>query len=191
MKSRRPLTPGERKLARYIFKHALNVRNIEVRETRLKGHAAVTPFGSIYFPTDHYRTDFLGANMYAPVDRSDAHWFVHELVHVWQHYVGMRVVLLALKARIEARKLARTVGTFSAVYGYSLHPGTDLLDYSIEQQGDIIADYFAATLWRRPAPAPMRTYEGVLKRFLADPAYPVHESRLRAFRSKVRGLDRA
>ncbi len=39
----------------------------------------MTPEGEIYFPDEVYKDDFSKSNA------SDRHFFIHEMVHVWQH----------------------------------------------------------------------------------------------------------
>ncbi len=187
MKSRRDLTPGEEKLARSIFGVSVNYRNVRVIGGKLLKNVAITPFGSMYFPYSSYKADFVGPNMYAPIQPvSDAKWFVHEFVHVWQHYMGMSVILLAAKAH------AKGNGVQSAVYGYTLAPNTDLLDYNIEQQGDIIADYYDWKLWNQhiPLPQPPALYEDVLSNFFENPAYPIDEKWIRRVRARIRAWER-
>ena len=54
---------------------------------------AMTPNGEIYFNPKHFKEDFaLGAF-------SDALWFMHEMVHVWQHQLGYPVRLRGARHR--------------------------------------------------------------------------------------------
>jgi len=75
----------------------------------------------------------------------------------------------------------------SAVYSYDAGGAPkDLLDFNVEQQCDIIADYFGWTLWSRQPGSPYNTLgypaatpkqlAGVLSKFLKDPSYPRFES---------------
>lgn len=199
MNTRRNLTRGEEKFAKSIFGGSINYRNVRVIGGRALKNVAITPLGDMYFPFDDYKTDFVGSNMYLPVpvpavapaqpatpqaNIHDAHWFLHEFVHVWQHYVGMRVILLAAQAHLKGK------GAFSAIYGYSLAANTDLLDYNIEQQGDIIADYYASTYWNRPLTQPVALYADVLANFFDDPTYPIDEKFGRRLRARIRNWER-
>jgi hypothetical protein len=132
-------------------------------------HTAVTPNGQIYFPAAHARPDFAHAE---PPDR---HWFMHELVHVWQYQLGYPVMLRGA--------LRLFLG-----YRYVLAPHRRLGDYNMEAQGDLLADYFV--LRHLDAPDAMRQreyehalplFEQVLQDFLADPAARVN---LPAWRSR-------
>jgi hypothetical protein len=185
MKERRYLTTGEEKLARFVFGDFLNYRNIQVVKRNFKGNNAITPFGNITFPSNYYKSDFVGNSFRSvPIlDVNDAHWFLHELVHVWQHYVGMRVIVLAITSRLKP----------GYVYNYTLEPGTDLLDYNVEQQGDIIADYFAAEVLKWAGAnisQPVHLYQQVLANFINDPKYPMEGRWMRKVRAAIRGLDR-
>jgi hypothetical protein len=73
------------------------------------------------------------------------------------------------------------------MYGLSAAP--DLLDYNIEQQGDIVADYYGKKLWSFQTPLfPITAYEAVLSRFLRDPLYARTRKGLWKFRSAFRGV---
>lgn len=123
----RPLTEGERALAREIFGEAL-----DLDRPRIFGRCflplgqprglAMAPNGNIYFhPQDHV-PDFARANLHRQG------WFLHELTHVWQHQRGVKVWLRGLCDRR---------------YRYlPLRPGKPFERYGIEQQGDMVQDYF-------------------------------------------------
>ena len=197
MRDRRNLTAGETSLAKFCFKNSINVNHVFVvkRMTTGKNHTAWAPFGRITFPKADFKEDFIGSNMRSPVRGSgadafhDARWFLHELVHVWQYYVGMPVVHLGLKAVRDAKK------TGADPYAYSLSGVTttsapDLLDFNIEQQGDIISDYFAWELWNDPyTPSyPTSSYEAVLQNFLENPSYAKDEKKGWKARAALRNL---
>ncbi|WLI77803.1 type IV secretion protein Rhs [Kosakonia sp. H02] len=85
---------------------------------------AMAPNGELWFRKEGYRTDFSASDV---LDQSK-HVFIHELGHVWQHQHGQWV---------------RTRGLFSwaADYFYKLDK-KNLIDYPLEQQASIIADYW-------------------------------------------------
>ncbi|WP_416412073.1 type IV secretion protein Rhs [Pantoea sp. App145] len=85
---------------------------------------AMTPNGEIWFRKKIYSPDFSASS----VNMVDKWVFIHELGHVWQHQRGQWV---------------RLRGTFSwaANYTYDLDK-EKLMDYSLEQQASIIADYW-------------------------------------------------
>ncbi|MGC8400346.1 hypothetical protein ACP3P6_02865 [Enterobacter mori] len=125
----RPLTIGEIALARSVFGDAIKYSEVKVHNKSYlpfnmqSNNVAMTPNGELYFREPHYRDDFS-----TEVPRYK-HWFIHEMVHVLQHQIGMNV---------------RTRGAFSwaASYNYSLPPDKKLSDFGMEQQASVISDYF-------------------------------------------------
>lgn len=125
----RALTVGEIALSRSVFSNAIKYSEVRVHNKSYlpfnmqSNNVAMTPNGEIYFREPYYRDDFS-----TEVPRYK-HWFIHEMVHVLQHQVGMNV---------------RTRGVFSwaASYNYSLPPDKILSDFGMEQQASIIADFY-------------------------------------------------
>jgi hypothetical protein len=153
----RALTTGERHLLASIFRDAIDYDAIRI----VRGHAFalqddatyVTLGDRIYVPAPLYHAD------YARMTATAQAVLVHEVTHVWQRASGMHVAAQAIAAFI------RHGGRYDRTYPYRLSPGRDLLDYGIEQQASILADYFLAR------GADVRRYREVLRRFLADPKY--------------------
>jgi hypothetical protein len=91
---------------------------------------------------------------------------MHEMVHVWQHQLGYPVMLRgAIRIGVE--------------YEYELDATTKLCDYNMEAQGDLLADYFAVKVIKRPEVMAQKRYAGslalyeqVLSDFLANPSDP-------------------
>lgn len=84
----------------------------------------MAPNGNIYFAPGNadYVDDFSQANIHAKAT------FIHELAHVWQHQNGINVI-------------AR--GVINRNYDYlPLTINSDFNDFGIEQQAQIIRDYF-------------------------------------------------
>lgn len=120
--SSRYLTSGEVAIARSVFADKLETDSIELCTHRLvlKGYA-VSPNGNIYFHRDGLPSDF------SVLPLGMRSWFVHELVHVWQIQYGIKVVRGAL---------------FDRRYAYALKAGKDFLDYGIEQQAQMVQDFY-------------------------------------------------
>ena len=59
-----------------------------------------------------------------------------EMVHVWQHQLGYAVRWNGLFVSSKG----------ADAYVYTLEPGTSISDYNMEQQGDIISDYYMIAL---------------------------------------------
>ncbi|XYJ11690.1 Rhs element Vgr protein [Telluria sp. B2] len=150
-------------MASLLFRDAIDYTRVRVFNRRYLGflqpkNCAMTPNGSIYFHHSCFLQDYSEANL---VGR---HWFMHEMVHVWQHQLGYPVRL-------------RGAVRLGLPYDYKLFEGATLADYNMEAQGDLLADYFVLKFLRRPDAMRQRQYGGqlalyerVLAGFLADPA---------------------
>jgi hypothetical protein len=159
----RPLSAREIAMASLLFGEAVDYSRVRVHNRRYlplvqPRNCAMTPNGSIYFHPSCFLPD------YAAGDPPTIHWFMHEMVHVWQHQLGYPVRL-------------RGAIRIGLSYGYELRQHAQLADYNMEAQGDLLADYFALKHMHKPRVMRQRRYAGqvhlyeeVLARFLADPA---------------------
>lgn len=116
------LTNAEKTLAYEVFGSALDVNNIRIVAHRmvLKDYA-ISPNGSIYFNVKDWCEDFTARSIH------EQSWLIHELTHVWQIQQGVAVVRKALMDRR---------------YAYVLTAGKAFFDYGIEQQAQMVQDYF-------------------------------------------------
>ncbi|TFW36206.1 Rhs element Vgr protein [Massilia horti] len=121
-------------------------------------NCAMTPNGSIYFHQSCFLPD------YSRADIGAKHWFMHEMVHVWQHQLGYPVRL-------------RGALRIGLSYRYELRDGATLADYNMEAQGDLLADYFVLKHLGKPDAMRQQRYrdslalfEQVLAGFLDQPA---------------------
>lgn len=125
----RSLTIGEISLSRSVFGDAISYPQVKVHNASYlpfnmqSRDVAMTPNGEIYFREPHYRDDF---SLEIPRFK---HWFIHEMVHVIQHQIGMGVRL-------------RGAFSWAATYEYSLPPDKKLADFGMEQQASIISDFY-------------------------------------------------
>ena len=119
---RRGLTLGEKQLAISVFGDTLQLDQVEIIAHRwvLKDYG-VSPNGNIYFNLQNWCEDFSSKSL------GQQSWLIHELTHVWQFQHGMRVLLRAL---------------FNRKYGYVLKEGKVFFKYGIEQQAQMVQDYF-------------------------------------------------
>ena len=139
---RRPLTDGERQMVADMFGGTLNADTVEIVGTWwIVPNFAMSPNGNIYFSQRDWRTDFSQAEL------SVRSWLVHELTHVWQYQRGMAVVRRAL---------------FNRRYRYVLAAGRDFLSYGIEQQAQLVQDYYI----RRELEAECHDWEQCLAPYL-------------------------
>lgn len=155
----RPLSDGERAFLAPLFRDAVDydaVRVVRGRAFPLQGARTLVTLGAaIYAPDAVYCDDF------AATARERRAVLVHEVTHVWQTAVGIDVIAGAVRA------FFATGGRYTRAYLYRLLPGRDLIDYGIEQQASILEHYYLA----RPRDQPR--FAAVLRRFLADPRYPL------------------
>jgi hypothetical protein len=160
----RALTQGEVLMAATIFGKSIDysrprVHNDEFLPFGLQpNNTAMTPNGEMYFNPSRFKEDFSLST------DSDKHWFIHEMVHVWQHQLGYPVMLRgAIRIGLD--------------YEYELAADKRLGDYNMEAQGDLLADYFALKVLGVPEVMAMvkyrnslPLYETVLQKFLANPS---------------------
>jgi hypothetical protein len=158
----RPLSAGEIAMVSLLFGDAIDTSRVRVFSRRYLPYlqpknCAMTPNGSIYFHHSCFLDDYAAANL------TGQHWFMHEMVHVWQHQLGYPVRL-------------RGAVRIALPYHYDLIEDATLADYNMEAQGDLLADYFVLKFLQRPDAMRQRRYAGqqalyerVLSGFLADP----------------------
>jgi hypothetical protein len=160
----RLLTAGEIAMAALLFRDAIDYRRVRIHARRYMPfqpkNCCMTPNGSMYFHHSCFLDDYSRANL------TGQHWFMHEMVHVWQHQLGYPVRL-------------RGAVRIGLPYHYDLHEDATLADYNMEAQGDLLADYFVLKFLGRPEAMRQRRYrndlalyERVLGDFLGDPANP-------------------
>lgn len=134
--SLRPLTSGETELARSVFGDSIDYARVRVHRGRLipllqHEHTAMSPFGVMHYPPPLYEADF---------SQSDKRrLFIHEMAHIWQHALG-------LKLWLDGGIIACKGGYGKGLPAYRYHDHLDgrncLSQFNMEQQADIIADYF-------------------------------------------------
>ncbi|WP_248464423.1 type IV secretion protein Rhs [Pectobacterium versatile] len=125
--SLRLLTSGEIRLAKSIFGDSIHYHKVWIHHGSYlpfglqDKNTAMSPNGELYFRA-WYSNDFSLTNM------SNQHLFIHEMSHVWQRERGMNVIF-------------RGFVSWAVSYRYQLGNRT-LRCYPMEQQAQIIADYF-------------------------------------------------
>ena len=160
----RALTRQEIEMGRSIFGASIDYGRVKVHSREFlplglqNDDTAMTPNGEMYFNTKRFKEDFATSTF------GERLWFMHEMVHVWQHQLGYAVMLRG----------AIRVGL---PYNYTLDPGKRLGDYNMEAQGNVLSDYWALKTYGKPPYISqmkhiddLPLYEKVLERFIADPA---------------------
>ncbi|CRM65181.1 hypothetical protein [Pseudomonas sp. 37 R 15] len=66
---------------------------------------------------------------------------MHEMTHVWQYQLGYDVKVAGLKVTSKGAK----------AYKYQLTEGRGLSDYNMEQQGEIVSDYYMICVLQKPS----------------------------------------
>ena len=128
--SLRLMTPGEIHMAKMIFGHMISYHRVWIHYDSYfpfglqRQDVAMAPNGEIYLRDYYYLPDFSKT-----ADIGKQHTFIHELTHVWQHQKGMAVRM-------------RGLFSWAADYDYDFSEGKYLEDYAMEQQAQIVADYF-------------------------------------------------
>jgi hypothetical protein len=164
----RLLSAGEIAMASLLFGDAIDYSRVRVHNRRYlpfglqPRNCAMSPNGSIYFHHSCFLPD------YSRGDPPARHWFMHEMVHVWQHQLGYPVRL-------------RGAVRIGLSYHYELREGATLADYNMEAQGELLADYFMLKHMGKPETMSQQRYrqsvalyEHVLAGFLSDPGSSAH-----------------
>lgn len=136
----RALTTGEKNLAREMFGNSIDYDKVRIYDKKwafFQGkRVAMTPNGKIYFAPDVHEKDFSLAS------DGSKHFFIHEMTHVWQYQNGQAVLARAGTSQILV-ELPSRIGLGNGAYPYELDVRKNLLDYGVEQQASIVADYWA------------------------------------------------
>lgn len=139
LQTKRALTVGEINMARSVFASSIDYTDVYIHNDEFlpfglqNDNTVMTPNGEIYFPKGLYRDDF---SSLSPQDANLRHLFIHEMVHVWQHQLGYSVMIKGALLHPWCKL------TGCDPYNYVLDSSKTLSDYNMEQQADIIADYF-------------------------------------------------
>lgn len=140
----RGLTAGEMTMARTVFADSIDYAKVKIHHSGYPlffglqdKTTAVTPNGEMYMPHQIYRDD------YSWGDAADKRLFMHEMAHVWQDQMGYNVAGNGL----------RVTSRGASAYVYQLTENSRLGDFNMEQQGNIISDYYMICILRNPAGA--------------------------------------
>jgi hypothetical protein len=123
-------------MAKLVFKDGIDYSRVRVHKGSYfwfnlqTSRTAVTPNGEMYFLADDYEEDFSLVGEDLIYKRS---WFLHEMTHVWQFQMGYAVRWHGILIRFH----------WGNAYKYTIEPGQVFGDFNMEQQGDIVGDYYA------------------------------------------------
>lgn len=123
----RPLQDWEIELAKTVFADSINYKRVRIDEYAFAGPRQRR---FIY-------VSFYTINSWGPMQNSI---LLHELMHVWQYeHLGAVYIPRALKAQISVH--GYDYGGVEALKSY-IEEGKNLFDFNLEQQSDVVADYF-------------------------------------------------
>jgi hypothetical protein len=124
----RPLTRGERELARGVFGASIDYSRTRLIPTSILEYRTVA--NSIRVPEN-----FTIAN------EEMAQTFIHEMTHVWQYqHGGTGYISISLGTQIGAQVRR---GNRNFAYDYRINPGQSFFDFTPEQQAFLVENYFA------------------------------------------------
>lgn len=119
----RPLTPAEIEKGKVVFGNKLNYAIIRIDEKA----RVMTQGGYVIY------VGFNTINSWGTL-REDI--FIHELMHVWQYQkFGAGYIANALKAQVSE-------AGYNYAYTEGWHEKSSILDFNVEQQADLIQDYY-------------------------------------------------
>jgi hypothetical protein len=139
----RPLTQGERALARSIFGDALDCAPVTVKRRRW---FPLQPRSVVMAPTGHIHVHPAGDQWSEDYSREPLGLqalFLHELTHVWQSQTRGKYYLPLMR-----HPFCR--------YSYRLMPGRRFEDYGLEQQAEIVRHLFLLRNGQNVRGAPSR-----------------------------------
>ncbi|EXR34765.1 MULTISPECIES: hypothetical protein [Acinetobacter] len=190
LNTKRQLTPGEIAMSRLVFKDAIDYSKVWIHiggMIHTKTGNAMTPAGEMYLPKDDYiqNPDFSAAKGNAQ------HWFIHEMVHVWQYQMGVSNGWLGLKQLCKGGYTSQVNSADSGSNELKAYDtditGRDLnkkfSDFNFEQQGRIIELWFDACYLQnnfptRPHHQKSLKLLGYVERILRDFLHNPHDKSL-------------
>lgn len=132
---KRRLTHREIMMAQKVFGNGVDYATVWVHRGgwwlfmgMQRPDTAVTPNGEMYYPDAIYQYDFGDP----AIDISYQALFIHEMTHVWQYQMGYPVKRKGMTVTIHGK----------SIYKYNLTKKSRLCDFNMEQQGNIISDYY-------------------------------------------------
>ena len=143
-------------MAQAVFGAAIRYKDVRIYRRKWAAfqpdEIAMTPNGNIYFSstTTKYSDDF------SRESRKSRRLFMHEMTHVYQDHQGVSVI---------GRRIRE-----GGKYRYKILPSKSLNDYTIEQQAEIIADYYLCVA-ENDLPSCQRHFSPALTLFFVDSGY--------------------
>jgi len=149
LETKRPLRRDERELARSVFGDSIDYDRVRLIPTSILEF--VTQPNAIRIPEN-----FTLASEY------HAQTFIHEMTHVWQYqHGGTSYMSVSLGTQLAATAKR---GSRNFAYDYQIRPGQTFFDFTPEQQGLMVENYFSmlrdrAAIPRHQAMGATRSYD--------------------------------
>lgn len=132
----RRLTTGEIEIARKIFGHLINYKEVKIFNTPYlpwqPENIFIAPNGNLFVHAKYFRSD------YSSCSTNLQGIFIHEMAHILQFQQQTNVIL---KGAILQLGYYLSLKKYNP-YHYHFIQGKAFSDYNIEQQGDIARDIF-------------------------------------------------
>ncbi len=153
----RPLHDWEVEMARSVFGDSINYRRVRIDEYALCGPRQYR-FAYVSFYT---------INSWGPMRNS---FLLHELTHIWQ-YEKLGAVYIPRALRAQYSEQGYNYGGVANLR-HQLNAGNDIFAFNLEQQGDIVSDYFRIKhgyhpQWGRGSAADLPVYEAFISQLRA------------------------
>jgi hypothetical protein len=133
----RDMTAGEIVMSKSIFNESVTYSQVKVHNRGWwplglqPDNVVMAPNGEMYFKPALFKEDF------SVLESDQRRLFIHEMVHVWQYQLGYPVKRKGWQY-------------WNLTYKYLLDLDARLRDYDMEQQGEVIADYFSLAVMKIP-----------------------------------------
>jgi hypothetical protein len=155
----RPMNGSEISEAKKVFGSSVDYSLVRIDEYSLIAHIGKKNVGSDTMAVVTFHTVNFSRKIDAQPGTSDMAWLIHELTHVWQ-YERMGAIYMA-KA-IHAQDNAGY--DYGGVEALEENAGEGMSAFNLEQQGDIMRDYYniengLSPRWGSGTTADLPTYE--------------------------------
>lgn len=160
IETKRKLTSGEIKMCQLVFKDAIDYSKVWIHIGGYIHSAtgnAMTPAGEIMLPKESYD----GNPDFSRSPGEDRHWFIHEMVHVWQYQLGTPNAWYGLKQLCKGGYTSLVNSVDSDEDELKAYD-TDILgrdfgkkfnEFNFEQQGRLIELWFDACYLQNVRPS--------------------------------------
>ena len=126
----------------------MDFSKVRIRKAKMVNDRSAVINGEIYFDDDYYVEDFSKKQnpLSSDYDPKSGALFVHEMTHVWAYQRGYNNIANGAYLQTQYELYRGTDGKYGFdPYTYSIDPSKKLSEYNMEQQGEIIADYYVMT----------------------------------------------